>query len=640
MGDINCNNVYFLSYNAIISGSIELRALNQNYTFPTLKSMDKQNLTRIGKYALIYDDRAGGGKLDEPNYDGITSCIALLDDEQFNNSFTYRKVKLDKTEGSWGNSHFLGSQPDTVKLCMIQENDTFYNREDIFKTDYASGYKHIFILGPLSGESLDQVSTIMKNATEEQPVVIHYQGEGTLATKSHEGTVQPLPVRNDEGATEEYKDFFGLTPKGGLFASSFNWVGGMKHGRILRNALENCKNCYTVCIANSTEVCDETLQELIHNLDSSKGLVSEMNLPQIYKYINDYILNTIYSYGNNKDDLSMVRFSDVTVVQDLYDKDNSTALEIIARHTDNRMNTILVGREIGKIVYNGTEATSINRRVTELASGKDTNKKSPTFGETLPENDIGEISRAVPPYIKPNDFPTGVFFTLLNFFCGPGCPTWSTDGSYWPGFKNAALTQEIDHLRTTKENNLMAKAILHMLSYETREKIKLVGTLDNRTSNSIAMAGNESGTCFPFNELLFVPGLLYALDIINNTNTYSKQSISTISTMKHNILEDPLKYIPGHKRCRGRKLANCNAPCIINKSDLCREGTNITKARSDRSKKMFYNIRQTKFRPSTVQLGGGYEYIVNPVTGRHVKIYSKLGQGIIRKYINAINSIN
>ena len=616
MGDTNCENVYFLSYNAIISGSIELRALNKNYLFPELKAMDGRHLTRIGKYALMYDNPAGGGgKHDEPNYDGITSCIALLNDGEFNRNFTYRKVKLCKTDGDWGNSHFMGAHSDTVKLCMIPENKNHYHR-NIFTKDYSSEYKHIFILGPLSEESLHAVSDTMNRATSTHPVIIHYQGESHLAELSEEMEVQALPARGADGANDKYKNFYGLTPKGGLFSSSFNWVGGMKHGIQLRNALESCENCYTICVSNTNpdlEYVSEKFQEVISALDEKKGLNSEMRLPLIYKSINDYILNTIYSDERHNLKLLELKGHDVTVIEDLYDKDNSTALEIIARQTANKMRTILVGREIGKILYKGVEATSINRRVSELCTGG-----------------------CVPPYIKPNDFPSGMFFTLLNFFCGPGCPTWSVDGSYWPAFKSEDLTQELDHSRTIKENILMASALLHLLTPEARLKINLERPINARDESSIALAGNVSGECFPFNELLFVPGLLYALDIINNTNKYSQKSISKINKMRKNILVNPFKYLPGHMECKGRKPADCTAPCMLTINNICRQGTNMTPKRKNRSKMNWAKIRSKHMS----QKAGGYLYIVNPITNRKVNIYGKIGQNIIRNYLNTLNNSN
>ena len=88
----NLNNVNFVIYNAIISGSVELRSLNMKYVFPKLKRRT-EGRTKIGQYAYMYDNPlGGGGKHNEPNYDGITCMISLLEDEDFSANFCLKKV--------------------------------------------------------------------------------------------------------------------------------------------------------------------------------------------------------------------------------------------------------------------------------------------------------------------------------------------------------------------------------------------------------------------------------------------------------------------------------------------------------------------------------------------------------------------
>ena len=527
--DINVNNVYYISYNAIVSGSVELRSLNKHYLFPLLKAeQGGAFVTKIGTYAYMYDNpQGGGGKLDEPNYDGLTACIALLDDKTFNSSFIYKKVKLYSTKGKWGNNNFLTEHETSAsplcKFCMIPEK-IVKDRTLFSAKNYATDYKHIFILGPLSEQSYISITDIMSTATLAKPVIIHYQGESHLAERdANKLIVYPPRLKDtdggDIGASSKYKAFYGLTPKGGLFANSFNWVGGMGYGLKLRDALERCSNCYTVCVRNRTRSVSNAVIKKIKELDSRKNLFSEMKLPLIYKHINDYIFNTVYTtFGDTKFDSKLLNFSDITVIQDLYDKDNSTAIDILAKKSATNINLVLVGRECGKIMYNQprrapVEAKTVNRRVTELCDG-------------ITDSD-GNIAKCVPPYIKPNDFPSGMFFKLLNF--GPAS---SETPEYWPDFTNSLLSQELDNKRTKNENIIMTKALLHLLSPAAQKKITYIGDIDNRAENTIALAGTRALPCFPFNELLFVPGLLYALDVILNTNIYSKKSISEINTFE------------------------------------------------------------------------------------------------------------
>ena len=71
------------------------------------------------------------------------------------------------------------------------------------------------------------------------------------------------------------------------------------------------------------------------------------------------------------------KIENVIVIEDLYDKDNSTAIEIMSMFTiQNKLRLCLVGRECSVTLIDGEEATVINRRVAELCSGTDTNKDS------------------------------------------------------------------------------------------------------------------------------------------------------------------------------------------------------------------------------------------------------------------------
>ena len=121
----NLKNVHFNIYNAIISGSVELRSLNMHYVFPKLKTQ-VEGRTKIGEYAYMYDNPgAGGGKYNEPNYDGITCLISLLDDEDFSKNFCLKKVNLAKTEGNWGKGNFTrGWAAYSVALARLFDTAT------------------------------------------------------------------------------------------------------------------------------------------------------------------------------------------------------------------------------------------------------------------------------------------------------------------------------------------------------------------------------------------------------------------------------------------------------------------------------------------------------------------------------------
>ena len=263
--------VTFISYNAIISGSVELRSLNLHYVFEQLKSIPKENLSKIGKYAFMYDNPAGGGgKNNEPNYDGLTSLMSVLPDEIFDKNFCLKKVRLASTKGGWGLGNFTNDHEFAQKLVMIPESKSLCScvetsRNSLFGNDYSKyNYTHIYILSPLSSESLREISRIISDLDDENRVIIHYQGESHLSDNM--GNV--LPQRIDENANPEYIEFFGLTPKGGVFVNSFNYVGGMKHGIEFRNFISNCPNIYTVCVkSKNVRFIDNKLQKKINPFD-------------------------------------------------------------------------------------------------------------------------------------------------------------------------------------------------------------------------------------------------------------------------------------------------------------------------------------------------------------------------------------
>ena len=153
----------------------------------------------------------------------------------------------------------------------------------------------------------------------------------------------------------------------------------MKHGIIFRDFISKCPNVYTVCVKKrNVRFIDDDLQNKINPFD--KRMRCEMRLPHIYKSLNDWIIRNIYM--KKRSDLVLLdspflRPKNVLVIEDLYDKDNSKAIEIMSLFTyRNKIRLCLVGRECSVTLIDGEEATVINRRVAELCSGTDTNKDS------------------------------------------------------------------------------------------------------------------------------------------------------------------------------------------------------------------------------------------------------------------------
>ena len=434
------DHVHFIAYNSITTGSVETRSYNLNVLFPELKKRKEtlNNLSRIGEYAFLYDDMSGGGKANEPNYDGLMSLILCTKATEFNKTLVYKKILLTATSGTWGRGHFANDHPDTMKFCMIPDafNRTKeYSRGELFEGDYfSSEYKHVVIMSPLDEDSYTELLHIIKQTkVDRHKLVIHYQGESNLGYSGIHG----IKMHDKDFCTE----YFGMTPKGGLFPNSFNWTGGMLYGKPFRELLEKCPNCYTICVKDNNTDIDFVSTEIMDTLRCFEGgVICKKNLPKLFEDMNNYILFQIYSQSqttmNTLNELEFIKmfndklgqFDNITVIEDMYDKDNSTAIEILSQNTECNVKLYLVGKVFFKTLYNSIETTVQNRRVIEMASGKNTDKSSEKFGELLPNNE-----KAVPANIKPTDYPTGMFFTLLDFTGG------STD-SYWPVFNTNDLT--------------------------------------------------------------------------------------------------------------------------------------------------------------------------------------------------------
>ena len=460
-------NTYFISYSSIITGSKEIRRYNQQILYNQLNERFLlKNLSAIGKYAFYYDSKSYGNKMDESNFDGLLSLIALSNDNLFNETFNYTNVELMETSGDWGKGHITQNQENTKRYYMKPKSNRKLKRNDLFSASSYIKAHHLFILSPLSYESLLGIYNIINTADNHNKVIIHYQGEGHLSD-----------VKNTDNNFAEF--LYGLTPKGNLFANSFNWTAGMRYGKLLReNLMNHFKNrCFTVVIDEEvTEYVNDTVKMNL-NLDTPYK-----NLPNFYHRMGQYILEEIYTYKSlekmddspNEESLSDEKYISIsnnlinitcnkcTVVQDLYDKDNSTSVEIIARNSVN-VNLYLVSKEFFKVVEKNDSHSQIiqefdmkDRTIEKL----DISKKF-LDDSSLPYNIL---------YHKNLGLQNGKFFKYLNF-----SPNVSND-SYWPTFKSS-----INYL--SSGSILALKKKDNVCSITSIENYEAVIVFDNSSSN-------------------------------------------------------------------------------------------------------------------------------------------------------------
>ena len=452
---------HFICYSSTTTGSRELRAWNRDVCYERLRRDSAENLTLAGEYALWYDSprsSGGGGKSNEPNFDGYLACIAHMCDEDFDASFEYVPVTLESQGIAWGRGHlgiaadeegFVDEQRRTLVFAVRPFGRPFGRFS--FSTSYqAAAARHIFILAPLSEESFAAVVETVRSASKARPVFIHYQGEQRV-------------VGCDE------KVFWNMTPPSHTFPNSFNYFAGMKFGVQLRALLAHCAHSYAV---------------------RSKRGCADGPIPKIYVSMSEYIHNSIYTKRNPAG--RMRRFAPLNtslVVQDMYDKDNVTALAIFARHgrkstmqSDDKIRLCVVGRECYRIADKTLPATVLHASAQEIR-------------ESI---DFAAPSRAC--------------------------------SSYWPPFApSSKYTCIADPTRTLFENRIMAAFLLEMLgdlhvrgSYNVSE---------SRGRSTVAIAGKCKFDVAPFNEAVFVPSLAYALDrvpLLIEKSLYSFPGTSTL----------------------------------------------------------------------------------------------------------------
>ena len=83
--------------------------------------------------------------------------------------FCLKKVRLASTKGEWGLGNFTNDHESAQKLVMIPESKSLCScvetsRNSLFGNNYSKyNYTHIYILSPLSSESLTEIANIISN---------------------------------------------------------------------------------------------------------------------------------------------------------------------------------------------------------------------------------------------------------------------------------------------------------------------------------------------------------------------------------------------------------------------------------------------------------------------------------------------
>lgn len=426
----------FIAYNSVITGSVEVRETNKTTYWPPLRDAQDSILSPIGMYSKLYQLPQFGNKANEPNYDAMLAMIAMMNDSKFNKTFKLLKVNLKSdNDDNWGEGHFHSADPDTLKLYMELEGDARYLERSDVVPDYA-GKHHLFIMSPLSQQACNVVGGLV--VSHGSNLVIHYQGESRLVGSDRTDAIHMI----------------GMTSKGSLFANSFNWTAGARHGLRMRKFISEKCDCYTVALNPDVPIDPKT------------------KVPTEYNEMNEYIHRRIFMAEDIGPPPNSINFGTPNVVQDMYDRDNCTSVRLIAENSK-KVELTLVGREVPKIMLDKHRVTMHYSPMGRLARFPDIEKK--VF--TDPMN------------------------SLLHFG--------TRNKRYWPEFHfnntGREIKQVLDEELTRKENILMAKLFYSMV--ETGLDISLTSAIDTRDKTTIASAGKPGQDVTLFNEMLFAPGL-------------------------------------------------------------------------------------------------------------------------------------
>ena len=308
-----------ISYDGKLTGSLEHRCYNHTKMVKFLKDTPPDELSPIGMYAKAYDVTAGKSK--EPNFDGIMAYIALMDDDIFNGHFHYLSVEYE-------DKPIIDALRSGLSTCVTGMAGTREMFQQFNVKGGYRGFKHVFILGPISPSVVRYMNILSGN------IIFHFQGE-------------PPCMKNPELSTTAYPDH--MTATDGLFPAPFNFWTGETEAMTVRSFMDHK---FTVK-CHGAVVKDIEMYEVRPPLPppSEPQPTLKLDYPAIFVEIQDCILKN--EYLHNGDESGMVaiplireRLDIGCIAEDLIDKDNATACAILLKHSVDPPALLLIGRRV------------------------------------------------------------------------------------------------------------------------------------------------------------------------------------------------------------------------------------------------------------------------------------------------------
>ena len=318
-------SVIWVSYDGLVTGSLELRNDNKNSYLRLLSEFGKPLLSPLGVYSVKYDDPKGPNKMAEPHYDGFLAGIASLNDDSFDTNFCYLETQFDDQE----------LQPLQVPAVYQHSGlKTIVKTQDEHvraKLNYQNAI-HIYLLGPATESAVQQIQDIIQS-NPGSTVIIHVQGEANGNPIYDEF----MAISSDKDKTINFTANM-FTAKVGMFPASFNFFSGEREMLKIRRM---ATKCYTVKVKNA---------------DRKEGKY----IPQIYQDILDYIEKTILSYKQQPTQHQLWKqqsqLNNKLICQDSFDKDNAPAVAMLLLNSKNLL---------------ACTVDMISRRVYDVAMPKD-----------------------------------------------------------------------------------------------------------------------------------------------------------------------------------------------------------------------------------------------------------------------------
>lgn len=315
--------VYFCSYDGNLTGSTELRNLND------LKIRHDDSYKEdndLAKYCNNYDNPRPPGKGNEPYFDAYLSYIALSQDK----SIHYHKMEFK----DYPNDNEVAPNSQFRTNVSLKPN---LSRDIAFNGNYNNAY-HIFILAPLSPASLNDILAEIKQSLEKnRDIVIHMQGEAVNSESNID--------REKYGSCQEIcHRMSGMTPYGdgkGMFGEAFNLCSGSNQASELRNYIK--------------ELVDKGKAELysvqIHAKEDTEDVPTtkgNIKIPRILSDATNYILKMIGSFPKLVEHTNAVSLKIGYICQDITDKDNLTSLICLSTYTSITTKLRLIGFRLYK----------------------------------------------------------------------------------------------------------------------------------------------------------------------------------------------------------------------------------------------------------------------------------------------------